>query len=130
MVFHTFQYSIIVNWMCFPKNHRVLGNNNNNNNKAGIYKHSNDYSVIKSLLIKFFLVSSKKCAKRPPALVAELFRKWCTNQCGRSRMWYVGGSRPDGAQVGRFSSWGTVVPKGFLAESAYFSLRIRHSAAS
>ena len=39
-------------------------------------------------------------------------------------MWYVGGSRPDGAQVERFSSWGTVVPKGFLAESAYFSSRI------
>ena len=38
-----------------------------------------------------------------------------------SRMWYVGGSRPDGARVGRFSSWGTVVPKGFLDESAYFS---------
>ena len=32
-----------------------------------------------------------------------------------------GGSRPDGAQVGRFSSWGTVVPKGFLIESTYFS---------
>ena len=41
-----------------------------------------------------------------------------------------GGSRPDGAQVGRFSSWGTVVPKGFLTESAYFSSRISHSAAS
>ena len=38
-------------------------------------------------------------------------------------MWYVGGSRPEGGQVGRFSSWGTVVPKGFLAESAYFSSR-------
>ena len=25
-------------------------------------------------------------------------------------MWYVSGSRPDGAQEGRFSSWGTVVP--------------------
>ena len=25
------------------------------------------------------------------------------------------GSRPDGTQVGRFSSWGTVLPKGFLA---------------
>ena len=52
-----------------------------------------------------------------------LFRPWCTEQCWRPRMWYVGGSRPDGAQVGRFSSWGTVVPKGFLAESAYFSSR-------
>ena len=31
-------------------------------------------------------------------------------------MWYIGGSMPDGAQVGRFSSWGTVVPKGFLAK--------------
>ena len=39
-------------------------------------------------------------------------------------MLYVGGSRHDGAQVGRFSSWGTVVPKGFLAESAYLSPRI------
>ena len=28
--------------------------------------------------------------------------------------------RPDGAQVGRFSSWGTAVPKGFLTENAYF----------
>ena len=41
-------------------------------------------------------------------------------------IWYVGGSRPDGAQVGRFLCWGTVVPKGFLAESAYIS----HSATS
>ena len=53
---------------------------------------------------------------RVPSLVAELFRPWCTKQCGRTRMWYVGGSRPDGAQVGRFSFWGTDVPKGFLAE--------------
>ena len=37
--------------------------------------------------------------------------------CGTS----VVRGRPDGAQVGRFSSWGTVVPKVFLAESAYFS---------
>ena len=36
------------------------------------------------------------------------------------RMWYVGGSRPDGAQVGRFSFWGAPVPKGFLAANAYF----------
>ena len=38
---------------------------------------------------------------------------WCTN-VDSPRMWYVGGSRPDGAQVaiGRFSSWGTAVPKG------------------
>ena len=36
-------------------------------------------------------------------------------------MWYVGGSRPDWAQVGSYLSWGTVVPKGFLAKSAYFS---------
>ena len=28
---------------------------------------------------------------------------------------------PEGAQVGRFSTWGTVVPKGYLAESAYLS---------
>ena len=55
--------------------------------------------------------------------VAELFRPWCTNQCRSPRMWYVGGSRPDGAQVGRLSSWGTVIPKGFLAESAFFSSR-------
>ena len=41
-----------------------------------------------------------------------------------------GGSRPDGTQVGRFSSWGTVVPKDFLAESAYFASRISHTAAS
>ena len=39
------------------------------------------------------------------------------------RMWYVGRSKPDGAKAGRFSSWGTVEPKGFLAESAYFSSR-------
>ena len=31
------------------------------------------------------------------------------------------GSRPYGAQVGRFSSWGRVVPEGLLAENAYFS---------
>ena len=37
------------------------------------------------------------------------------------RMWYVEGSRPDGAQVGRFSLWGIAVPKGFLSVSAYFS---------
>ena len=36
---------------------------------------------------------------------------------------FIGGSRPDGAQVGRFSSWGTAVPEGFLAESAYFLSR-------
>ena len=30
--------------------------------------------------------------------------------------------KADGAQVGRFSSWGTALPKGFLAENAYFSL--------
>ena len=58
-----------------------------------------------------------------PSLVAELFRPWCTKQCGRPRMWYVGDLRPDGAQVGRFSSWGTVVPKGFLTKSAYISSR-------
>ena len=39
-----------------------------------------------------------------------------------------GGSGHDGAQVGRFSSWDTGVPKGFLAESAYFSLRINSAA--
>ena len=33
-------------------------------------------------------------------------------------MWYFGGSRPDRAQVGRFSSKGTVVPKGFLIKEA------------
>ena len=27
-------------------------------------------------------------------------------------MYYVGALRPNGAQVGRFSSWGTVAPKG------------------
>ena len=65
------------------------------------------------------------------ALVAEMkFRSWCTNQCWCPRIWYVGGSRPDGAQVGRFSSWGTTVPKGFLAKSAYFSSRISHLSAS
>ena len=37
-----------------------------------------------------------------------------------------GGSRPDGAQVGSFSSWGTAVLKGFLAHSVYIS----HSAMS
>ena len=37
----------------------------------------------------------------------------------------VSGLRPDGAQVGRFSSWGTVVPKGFLVENAYFSSHIK-----
>ena len=41
-----------------------------------------------------------------------------------------GGLRPDRAHVGRFSSWGTVVSKGFLVESAYFSSHIRHSTAS
>ena len=54
--------------------------------------------------------------------VAELVRPWCTNQCLCPRMWYVGGSKPEGAQVGRFSSWGTVLPKGCLAERAYFWL--------
>ena len=39
-------------------------------------------------------------------------------------MWYVGSSRPDGTQVGRFSSRGRAVPKGFLAESAYTSRRV------
>ena len=34
------------------------------------------------------------------------------------------------AQVGRFSSWGAVVPKGFLAESAYFLSHICHSIAT
>ena len=63
--------------------------------------------------------------QKAPALVTELFRPWCTNQCLSNRMWYVGGSRPGGAQVGRFSSWGKVVPKGFFAESAYFSLIYR-----
>ena len=28
--------------------------------------------------------------------------------------YYVGGLRPNGAQVGRFPSWGTVIPKGLL----------------
>ena len=32
----------------------------------------------------------------------------------------VSGSRSNGKQVGRFSSWGTVVPYGFLPKSAYF----------
>ena len=59
MVFHTFQYSIIVNLMCFPKNHRV----SDNNNKAGIYKHSNDYSVIKFLITKFFLCLQRNALK-------------------------------------------------------------------
>ena len=36
----------------------------------------------------------------------------------------VCGSRPDGAQVGRFSSWAV------LSESAYFSLCINHLSAS
>ena len=31
--------------------------------------------------------------------------------------------KPYEAQVVRFSSWGTAVPKGFLTESAYFSSR-------
>ena len=52
--------------------------------------------------------------------VSKLVRPWCT------RMWYVSGLRPDWAQVGRFSSWGTFVAKGFLAESAYFSSCISH----
>ena len=51
-------------------------------------------------------------ANFPGESMVELVRPWCTNQC--PRMWYVGGSRPDGAQVERFSSWGTAVPKGFL----------------
>ena len=34
------------------------------------------------------------------------------------------------AQVGSFSSWDTVVPKRFLAESAYFLSRLCHSTAS
>ena len=59
-------------------------------------------------------------------LVAPL----CTNQCLCHRMWYVSGSRPDRAQVGRFPSWGTAVPKGFLAETAYFSSRISLSVMS
>ena len=37
---------------------------------------------------------------------------------------------PTGHKLGKFSSWGTAVPKGFLTESAYFSSRISHSAAS
>ena len=31
-------------------------------------------------------------------------------------MLYVSGSRPGGAQVGRFSSWGTVTPKASLTK--------------
>ena len=58
-----------------------------------------------------------------PALVAELSSPWCPNQLLTPkdvvRRWF----RPDGAQVGRFSSWGTVVPKGFLTKSAYFLSR-------
>ena len=37
---------------------------------------------------------------------------------------------PEGARVGSFSSWGTAVYKGFLTETAYFSLRVSHSAMS
>ena len=38
---------------------------------------------------------------------------------------------PTGAQVGRFTSWGTKdVPRGFLAKSAYFSTRISNSTMS
>ena len=64
------------------------------------------------------------------ASVVALDRPWCTiinvdaPGCGTS---VVRGQR---AQVGRFSSWGSIVPKGFLAESAYISLCINHSAAS
>ena len=43
---------------------------------------------------------------------------------------YVDGSRPDKAQIGRFSSWGTVVHKGFLAKSGCLSSRISHSTVS
>ena len=44
----------------------------------------------------------------------SLVDRWCTKQCRRPRMCYVSGLRPDG-DVGRFLSWGTIVPKGFVA---------------
>ena len=81
------------------------------------------FIMLKSCLVKTFTLNypSTYIGTYAPALVAEL----ATN-----RMWYVGGWRPDGAQVGRFTSWDTPVTKGFLAESAYFSSRISHSVTS
>ena len=84
--------------------------------------------MLKNFILFIFKKKELFCESQPlPALVAEHLPWWpsCLDRGalnnGRPRMWYVGGSRPDGAQVGRFSSWGIVVPKGFLAESAYFS---------
>ena len=39
-------------------------------------------------------------------------------------MRYVGGLRPDDAQVGRFSSLGLFITKGFLTETVYFLLGV------
>ena len=70
-----------------------------------------------------------------PSLMAELVRPWCPNQCALINVEAPGfgtlvvqGS--NGAKEARFQSWDTAVPKGFIAESAYFSSRISHSEAS
>ena len=61
------------------------------------------------------------------SLVTALVRPWCFNVDTQG----FGTSVVRGpTEVGRFSSWGTVVPKDFLAESAYFSSQISHSVAS
>ena len=82
-----------------------------------------DLHSTKCIIYANFYFLNMKMSTYNPNLVAELFKPCCTN-CPRIRI--VGGSRPNGAKVGRFSSWGTVVPKGFLTKRAYKS----HSAAS